>query len=1109
MHLLVRETRHLDEAAAAEDLGQSPADLVFLSFSDADLSALAAAWMRWPEPRPGLRLANLSRLRHPMSVDLYLEKVAAAARLCVVRLIGGLDYWQYGAQELSALCRRTGKPLVLLPGDGRSDERLRGLSTVTTETFDAIDRLLAEGGPGNADNALRLMAQLAGLTGEPPGALTPFPLFGRKMLPSGEGPFRATVVFYRSHLQSGDTAPAEALAADLAARGFAVEGLWVAGLKAPGCGEFVAGALRAFRPDVVINLTAFSARDGASGSPLDAADAPVLQPLLSSASRPDWMRSGRGLSPADLAMQVVLPELDGRIATPLVAFKDEKELPPELEFRERAFRPEPEGMALAADLALGWARLRRLPRSERRIGLILSDYPGVEGQIGHAVGLDTFASADTILRHLAGEAYAVAPPPRLDPSGEAGRLSLDDYRRALDRLPEAFRQSVIAAWGPPEEDAELRNSAFVFRGQLAGNAIVAVQPDRGRAASRKAEYHDPALPPRHFFVAFYLWLAGRIDVMVHLGAHGVLEWLPGKSAALSSACAPAVLSRGMPVVYPFIVNNPGEAAVPKRRIGAVMIGHLTPPMKAAGLTGEMKALEALIDEYAAADGLDRRRTDLLRGEILDRAGALGLLDEAGCAETADPVESLARLDAHLCDVKDLQIRDGLHVFGIKPSPERRALLLEAFGNEAQAALDASPQAEIEALVAALDGCFVAPGPAGAPSRGRTDVLPTGRNLYSVDPRSAPTQAAMQLAEKAGIELLRRHLQDEGEFPRALVIDLWGSATLRTGGEDFSLALWLMGARVVHEAGSGRVTGVEILPPAVLDHPRVDVTLRISGLFRDTFAMQIQLFDQAVEAIAARVEEGAENNPLADTAAREGARRRIYGAAPASYGAGIADRILSGDFADADELGRAYVAHSSHAYGLEAEGISDPEGFERRVAGASAFLHVQDHREIDLLDSPDYAAFEGGFAAAASMLGAKPALYHGDSSKPDGVTFRQLAQEVKLIARGRAANPVWIAGMQAHGYRGAAEIARGLDGLFGFAATLPDRFDRQFDLIYEATLGSPEIAAFLERENPAAAAAMADRFAEAARRGLWQPRRNSTAQWLAGREAVQIRPRGQA
>ncbi len=1110
MHVLFRETRSLDEAAAAVDLAQTPGEIVLLSFADSDLGAAAAAWQAAGGTLPTMRLANLAKLRHPLSVDLYVSSIVTHAKCVIVRLLGGIDYWRYGVEEVATVCSTQGTALVLLPGDGRPDSRLAELSTVTRDWWERFDALLRQGGATNLGRALRLAAHIAHGEVDAYEPAEPIAAAGMHPLAIADGPGRAlaAIVFYRAHLVAGDIAPITAIAAALQREGLNVRALYVSSLKDRGEAAFVADTLRALHPAVIVNATGFSARLEERASPLEAAGAPVLQLVMASSARSEWASSARGLAPADLAMQVVLPELDGRLLMPAVSFKTETAPVAGLEYTRVVHQPEPDGIRAAAARAAGWARLAATPERERRVALILSDYPGAGGQVAHAVGLDAIASAAEVLRLLnagvvpdLGDALCNGAPQAV--------LTVADYAPLFATLPADSQRAVTAAWGAPADDPAVQDAAFHLRFTRAGRVVVAIQPDRGSVLDRRAGYHDPAVPPRHAYVAFYLWLRAveGVHAIIHMGTHGTLEWLPGKAVALSAACFPQALIGSLPVIYPFIVNNPGEAAAAKRRLGAVTIGHLTPPLRAAGTHGAAVDLERLIDEFAAADGLDARRTSLLRREILLRANASGVLAEIGAGADVPEDVQLARLDAYLCDVKDLQIRDGLHVFGQAPDGERRARLLEALvaANPGVSAagletrLDGCAAAERNALLAALSGRFVAPGPAGAPTRGRADVLPTGRNLFTVDPRAVPTRSAMVLAERAAAEILRRHRQDHGDWPRSMVIDLWGSATMRTGGEDFALGLVLMGARPVWDTGSNRVTGIEVVPTSVLGRPRVDVSLRISGLFRDAFETQITLFDSAVRAIAALNEPGA--NPLAEAvrglgaAAMRRATARVFGAAPTTYGTGIEDQLDRGAFADSAELGAAYLAGSAHSYGLDLDGKRDEAGFAARVAAADAFVHVQDHREIDLLDSVDFAAHEGGFAAAARRLGGSPALYHADTAQVDKPVARTVAEEVARVVRGRVANPAWIAGMMRHGYRGGAEIARGLDGLFAFAATLPQRLDPQFDLVFDATLGDEAVDQFLRDANPAARAAIADRFRDALRRDLWRPRRNSIANQL--------------
>ena len=1102
MHILRIETRSLDETVGPVDLGQTPADVVFLSFSDSDLNALARAYDSAPEPKPTLRLASLAALRHPYSIDLYLERVCARAKLVVARVLGGADYWRYGVDELAALARKEGIKLVFLPGDRRADARLDQASTLAPEAIIEIWRYFDEGGPHNMAGCLaRLATELGAAKRAPsPAPVSAFGRFEATCHDAAPGAPRALIVFYRSIYLAGDLAPIEVLASALAGQGFVTTTVYVSSLK----DEAVIAPLRALIAsedfDVVLNATAFSARlDDGEGTVLDSIDAPVLQVVLAGVAEDAWRASQRGLGPADLAMHVALPEIDGRILSRAVSFKAVDARDAATEFGAVTHRPLADRVAFVAELASAWARLRLKPPADKRLACVLPDYPARGGRTGYAVGLDTPASAAAIAGILRSAGYdvttdcdaanliTVLSERLLEPT-----LSLEEYKAELAASPVEFQNAVRAAWGEPAADPCLIDGAFRFRFVRLGKLIVAVQPDRGDPVRRKGDYHDLTLAPRHSYVAFHFWLTRRerIDALIQLGAHGTLEWLPGKAVALSSSCAPEVLLGPTPVIYPFIVNNPGEAAQAKRRIGAATVGHLTPPLIVAGSHGAALELEGLFDEYSEAQGLDPRRARAIAALILERGGETGLLGECA-ADGKPPEEALITLDAWLCDLKDMRIGDGLHVFGRSPEAAdgfAAGLMLDADAaetlNERVAACGA---AESLGLLRALGGRFLPPGPAGAPARGRLDVLPTGRNLYALDPRSVPTRNAWEIGRRAAEEVLARYAQDHGEWPKRIVLDLWGSATMRTGGDDLAQAFALIGCRPSWDVASNRVGGFEILPLAMLGRPRVDVTLRISGLFRDVFPSQIALFSAAVRAVAG-LAESAEDNPLA--AFQGTALVRVFGAAPGAYGVGLGRRIAEGDWSERAELAEAYLAATSHAYDGEGEGFEAAAAFRERVAGAEAFVHAQDLPGQDALDADAFSEHEGGFAAAAECLGARPALYHLDSTAPGAPKVRPLKQEIARSLRGRAANPRWLAGQMRHGHRGAAEIAQSLDNLYAFAALTDAVSSGQFDLLFDATLGDEAVRAFFVRANRPAARHMALVFEEAARRGFWRSRRNS-------------------
>jgi cobaltochelatase CobN len=1231
MHLLATTPGVIGDGSGAVDLAHSPGDIVLLSSADTEIALLAAAQkrLRAREPTaPRLRLASILRLGHHFSVDLYMETVACT-RLVIARLLGGSAYWAYGVERLVETCRENGIPLALLPGDDRPDPELAQLSTLPPAGIDRLRRYLAEGGPANAENLLRYAGSLIGDDAqwvEPAALLRAGLYWPDRALPSfddiaaqwrGSGGI-VPIIFYRALVQSGNTEPVDALASALMARGLRPLPIFVQSLKDGEAAALLYDTFTAVPPRVILNATGFSVNAAAGEDPLAQPDCPVLQVVFAGGDEESWRAGSRGLGPRDLTMNVALPEIDGRILSRAVSFKAPLGRDPETEADLIGYLPVADRIAFVADLARNWARLPERTPAERRIALILANYPNRDGRIANGVGLDTPASAITILQALAQAGYRVADAPE-SPEALTARLlggptnahpdspaeetlAFPEYSGFFATLPPAVQQAVIDRWGPPERDPFFRTGRldcgrFAIPGFCCGNVAVLIQPARGYNIDPKATYHDPALVPPHGYFAAYAWLAEnfRADAVIHLGKHGTLEWLPGKALALSAECFPEAAFAALPHLYPFIVNDPGEGTQAKRRTQAVIVDHLTPPLSRAGSYGVLAELERLIDEYYEASQGDSRRVGMLASAILEQARAAGLDGDCGIGAGEEPAAALRKLDGFLCELKELQIRDGLHIFGRAPDGERLDPLLLAFARPGRGSapeeasllralasdlgLDEDPltldlsapwkgarpsvltshgpwrsagdtverlealalrlvagevtpepnwqqtraildwikqvlrpsvarcgEAELVGLLAGLDGRRVPPGPSGAPSRGRPEVLPTGRNFYSVDTRAVPTQAAWQLGWKSAALLLERHAQEYGAYPARVALSAWGTANMRTGGDDIAQALALMGVRPVWERSSGRVTGFEILPASVLDRPRVDVTLRVSGFFRDSFPGLIDLFDSAARAVAA-LDEPPGVNPLAarfavDRAAlaaqgvssQDAERRagyRVFGSKPGAYGAGLQVMIDERIWEDEADLAEAYLGWGGYAYGAGAEGRAERTMLEARLAAADAVLHNQDNREHDLLDSDDYYQFEGGLALVVRNLsGRAPAVWHNDHSRPEAPRIRSLREELGRVVRGRAANPRWIAGVMRHGYKGAAEIAATVDYLFAFAATSRAVDDAHFDALYDAYLADEAVRDFIAENNPAALAETCRRFLEAIDRGLWRPRRNS-------------------
>ena len=1233
MHLLAAQPGEIVDGSEAVDLGQTPGEIVFISAADTELACLSEARSDLGDTVPSLRLANLMSLSHNMSVDLYVDSVIRHARLVVVRCLGGTGYWSYGIERISETCRSRHIPLALLPGDDQPDATLDGLSTMDREARHRLWQYRIHGGEENDRSFLLFAAALTGRKTEwnPPRPLLRAGVYWPGIQAPGLDVLRrdwrkgapiAAITFYRALVQAGTLTPIDALIEALHENGVNALPVYISSLKDPASVETLTGLFAETAPSIVLNTTGFAvSQPGAERreTPFDALDCPVLQVILGGSTRQAWQENIQGLSPKDLAMNVVLPEVDGRILSRTISFKSEARYDAATEISVAHHEAAPDRIAFVAEMARNWIRLRERAPASRRIAVILANYPNKDGRLGNGVGLDTPASAINVLNALADAGYAVEDIPE-DANALMRRLSIGptnaleqrhvrqggvryhqtDYQSFFDNLPKETRHTVTERWGALEKDPFLVGSEFVLPVMGLGNVVVAVQPARGYNIDPAESYHDPDLPPPHGYIAFYAWLREtfQADAIIHLGKHGNLEWLPGKAVALSSSCFPEAVLGPVPHVYPFIVNDPGEGSQAKRRAAAVIVDHLTPPLTRAESYGPLKDLEALVDEYYEATGVDPRRIELLRDQILELARSTGLDKDTGMSTEEEPEAALAKLDNYLCELKEMQIRNGLHVFGESPVGSLREDLLVALtriprgaGDGGDASLiralaadlsledfdpldcemgtpwtgprpdalatsaapwrtagdtverleglalalvqgttdadanwkraaevldeidasiapsvDRSGGKEIRAVITALAGHFVTPGPSGAPTRGRLDVLPTGRNFYSVDNRTVPTPAAWLLGWKSADLLIAHHRQTQGAWPRAVVLSAWGTSNMRTGGEDIAQALALMGVRPQWDNASRRVTGFEILPPDMLDRPRVDVTLRISGFFRDAFPAQIDLFDSAVRAVAA-LDEAEQENPLAarsraeterliangaDTAsAQRRAGFRVFGAKPGSYGAGLQALIDERGWETDEDLARAYIAWGGYAYGSGADGSAEHRLFEQRLSRVEAVIQNQDNREHDLLDSDDYYQFEGGATAAARHLsGAQPAIYHNDHSRPETPKIRTLEDEIGRVVRARVVNPKWIDGVMRHGYKGAFEIAATVDYLFAFAATAHAVENHHFDLVYEAYLGDDRVRQFLIDNNPAAAREIAERLIEAQERGLWQPRSNA-------------------
>ncbi|MFD7918106.1 cobaltochelatase subunit CobN [Streptomyces sp. NPDC059740] len=1180
--------------------------ILLLSTSDTDLLSARAA-----EGPVSYRLANPARLDLDRLPDLL-----AGTDLVVVRLLGGVRAWEEGLAALLAQER----PVVVLTGEQAPDAQLMENSTVPVGIAAEAHAYLAHGGPANLEQLARFLSDTVLLTGhgfEPPAAAPswgPLAYTPTAQAPGQDAPVVA-VLYYRAHHMSGNTGFVTALCERIEAAGGRPLPLYVASLRAPEP-ELLA-ELRGVDAIVTTVLAAGGTRPAEASAggdeeawdagALAALDVPILQALCLTSSRAEWERNDEGLSPLDAASQVAVPEFDGRLITVPFSFKeiDADGLP--------SYVADPERAARVAGIVVRHARLRHTPNADKRLALVLSAYPTKHSRIGNAVGLDTPASAVALLRRLREEGYDYGdePVPGLASGDgdeliraliEAGghdqewlteeqlarnpvRIPAADYRRWYATLPGELRESVEEHWGPPPGEMFVDTSRnpegdIVLAALRRGNLLILIQPPRGFGENPIAIYHDPDLPPSHHYLAAYRWIAASredggfgADAMVHLGKHGNLEWLPGKNAGLSAACAPDAALGDLPLVYPFLVNDPGEGTQAKRRVHATLVDHLVPPMARADSYGDIARLEQLLDEHASIAAMDPAKLPAIRAQIWTLIQAAKLHHDLGLEERPDDDgfdDFLLHVDGWLCEVKDAQIRDGLHVLGNAPAGEARVNLVlavlrarqiwggtaslpglrEALGldeaaatrttadaaeEQARALVQAMEDAdwdvaavervtaglpaerreavatvlsfaarevaprlagttdELDHAVHALAGGFVPAGPSGSPLRGLVNVLPTGRNFYSVDPKAVPSRLAWETGQALAESLLTRYRDDNGDWPHSVGLSLWGTSAMRTAGDDIAEALALLGVRPVWDDASRRVTGLEPVPVAELGRPRVDVTLRISGFFRDAFPHVVGLLDDAVRLVAA-LEESAEDNYVrahaqADLAVHGDERRattRIFGSRPGTYGAGLLQLIDSRDWRTDADLAEVYTVWGGYAYGRGLAGRPAREEMESAYRRIAVAAKNTDTREHDIADSDDYFQYHGGMVATVRALrGTAPEAYIGDSTRPETVRTRTLVEETSRVFRARVVNPRWIEAMRRHGYKGAFELAATVDYLFGYDATTGVVADWMYDKLAQTYVLDPENRAFLQEANPWALHGIAERLLEAESRGMWE------------------------
>ena len=1241
-------------AADAPELAVNPGLIAFLTHAGTDLMTLDRARADLPAALSVLGVPLLS-IASDEQMLATLNGGVAEAGVVLVRIHGRVEAIP-ALELLQQRCRERGQRLLFISGTGELDSQMAQAGDVPADILQTATAYLMCGGAGNLIECMKFLADRLLLTGygyaEP--RLTPeHGIYLRDMEGADAEDWRkqadpatpvAAVLFYRAHLLSGNTAFVDALADALAERGLEPLCVFTSSLKVTGKhGMPAAFEMFVSPPAVIVSTLSFAQGDvncggvtdaGSNVSSLERLGVPVLQTMASGVQRESWELSTRGLSPLETAINVAIPEFDGRIITVPVSFRERQP------GREgAAYTPHPERMARVAGIAERLVRLGRTPNRSKRIAFILTNSSAKAAQVGNAVGLDAPASLHNLLRAMRGRGYTVEDLPPdgdaiihellargsyddrypLNPA-QAHRFSIGEYSRWFAGLPENVRKRMIRAWQTPGADSKepwRDASGYLFAALEMGNTIVALQPPRGYGMNPDAIYHTPDLPPTHHYAAFYRWLdeVWKADAIVHVGKHGTLEWLPGKGIGLSGECFPDLLLGDLPLIYPFIINDPGEGSQAKRRAHAVIVDHLTPPMTSAQTYGPLAELNQLVNEYYNLEKLDPSKLPIVQRQIWDLIAKTNLhadldlktrmaqdhgdhkhewddqttpegipvtLAEMSGSDVAHLIEDI---DGYLCELGLAQIRDGLHVLGEMPpladmlrsltrlpnggAPGLQESLAAHFGYSLRDLLD-RPGARIEPatsigntlchshadvlreldrialelfahleetgfrvsamekispdvnaaleyactsivpnlervdeeignVLQALEGRYVPAGPAGAPTRGMAGILPTGRNFYAVDPRALPSHAAWQVGRQLAHETLERHLREEGRYPETVGLSIWGTSQMRTQGDDVAEALAFLGVKPDWNAQSRRVDGVEAIPLGELGRPRIDVTLRISGFFRDAFPHLITLLDDAVRLVVSLDEPEEQNYPrkhyLAELAkpsalpiedAEEQALYRIFGTKPGSYGVGLSQLIETGHWKTTGDLAKVFLEWGGYAYGRSSYGADARGVFAERLKTVQVALHNQDNREHDIFDSDDYYQFHGGMVATIrSLTGEKPKAYFGDSSRPESSRVRDLREEALRVYRSRVVNPKWIASIQRHGYKGGLELTATVDYIFGFDAAAEIAPDFVYEGLAERYALDETMQRFLEKANPWALHAIASRLLEAADRGLWE------------------------
>ena len=944
---------------------------------------------------------------------------------------------------------------------------------------------------------------------------------------------------------------------------------------------------------------------------------PVFQVMTTMQSYEHWSESVLGLDPLSLSWSVFQPEFDGQLITYPIATTEKYET----EFgTKRVSEPIEDRIDAITSLAINWAKLRYIPNQEKKIAIVLHNNPPRNDNIGGAAGLDTPESIydmaqrlkmiginleydfengkeiiDKIIAGLTNDGRWTSAENMLARSIDT--VSKKTYMQWYDTFIPRIQKNLVKYWDEPVGDFMAVDDQILIPGILNGNVFIGLQPPRAFEEKAQEMYHNTDIPCPHQYIGFYNWITQvfEADIMMHIGTHGTLEFLPGKEVGLSKNCYSDICVTTIPHVYPYIINAPGEGSIAKRRTYAALVDHMIPSMVESGVYDELAEMDELMRQYYHIKAADPKKMPTIQAQIVELAIKMNLNDDIGLS--AEDLENnvdecIEKMHSWVSNVQASDINDGFHIFGMVPEGDRYRNMLkmmvrnrndetpalrkgvcDLLGYDFEAllanpetatedgrsygimmaevdeigremflrleAVDYDPEQvetvisslqkdkhnssealkqclnyacsfvrprldritdEMEHLISSCEGTFVPPGQAGAPTRGNAKILPTGKNFYSVDPGAMPSKSSWKVGITLTEQLIARYLQDDGKYPESVSILVYATEAMRNYGDDIAEAFYLLGTRPVWLGNTDRVIAVEAIPLEELGRPRIDITLRITGLFRDAFPNLVERVEDAVNLVAA-LDEPYEMNFIKKhvdeevaelveqgidlEVAKKHSLLRVFGDPPGAYGAGVNNVVVSKQWNDVTDLGKVYTNWGAHAYGKNIHGDKLPEVFAIRMKKTSVAVKNESTREFDMLDGDDFYNYFGGMVAAITThSGCQKPAYIPSTSDTDHIETLTLHEEASRVVRAKVNNPKWIEGLKKHGYRGAKQISGMVDYAFGWDATTGVIDDWMYNCIAERYAFDKENTDWMREVNPWALHSVAERLLEASQRGMW-------------------------